>query len=185
MLATGVIGLRHLPIKSNPAIWRLEKEVQSLILKVVKESDGAKSEKDLLQMILEGAKDGHLSGDEMDRFIVVNYKNIYLVGYETIAVTASWTTLMLLASNRDWQANVHEKINQVCAGQSPDSDMNSKMKMEEQMTMVIHESLRLYPPAAIFSQEAQHDIKFGDVLVPKGVTAWTPFTLISTFGDPT
>ncbi|OWM77400.1 hypothetical protein CDL15_Pgr016797 [Punica granatum] len=164
--------IRQLPTKSNRAIWRLEKEVWSLILKVVKEREGAKSEKDLLQMILDGAKDGHLSSNEMDRFIVDNCKNIYQAGYETTAVVASWT-LMLLASNSDWQAKVREEIYQVCAGQPPNSATIRNMKTE-QMTMVIHKSLRLYPPVAIFSREAQQDIKFGDVLVPKGVTVWAP-----------
>ncbi|XP_031395494.1 cytochrome P450 714C2-like [Punica granatum] len=163
-------GFRQLPTKSNRAIWRLEKEVWSLILKVVKEREGAKSEKDLLQMILDGAKDGHLSSNEMDRFIVDNCKNIYQAGYETTAVVASWT-LMLLASNSDWQAKVREEIYQVCAGQPPNSATIRNMKT---MTMVIHKSLRLYPPVAIFSREAQQDIKFGDVLVPKGVTVWAP-----------
>ncbi|OWM77402.1 hypothetical protein CDL15_Pgr016799 [Punica granatum] len=50
MLATGILGLTHFSTKSNRAIWRLEKEVQSLILKVVKEREGAKSDKHLLQM---------------------------------------------------------------------------------------------------------------------------------------
>lgn len=40
--------------------------------------------------------------------------------------------------------------------------------------MVIYESLRLYPPVAIISREALQDMKFGDVLVPKGVTMWAP-----------
>lgn len=39
--------------------------------------------------------------------------------------------------------------------------------------MVIHESLRLYPPVAVVSREAFKDMKFGDILVPKGVNIWT------------
>lgn len=41
------------------------------------------------------------------------------------------------------------------------------------MTMVIQESLRLYPPAAFVSREAYGDIKIGNLMVPKGVCVWT------------
>ncbi|KAA8534509.1 hypothetical protein F0562_032026 [Nyssa sinensis] len=56
---------------------------------VVKERGEVASEEDLLQMILESATSSDLSQEAMDRFIVDNCKNIYLVGYETTAVD-SW-----------------------------------------------------------------------------------------------
>ena len=42
-----------------------------------------------------------------------------------------------------------------------------------QLTMVINESLRLYPPVAVVSREAFKDMKFGDINVPKGVNLLT------------
>ena len=81
----GVTIFRYLPTKSNRETWKLEKEVRSLILKVVKErKEGGASENYLLDMILGGA-----TNDETDRFIVDNCKNIYLAGYETTAVSAT------------------------------------------------------------------------------------------------
>ena len=38
--------------------------------------------------------------------------------------------------------------------------------------MIIHESLRLYPPSLIVTREALEDLKFGDIQVPKGVHVW-------------
>ena len=38
-----------------------------------------------------------------------------------------------------------------------------------QLTMVIHESLRLYPPVIGLQREALKDMKFGDINVPKSV----------------
>jgi cytochrome P450 len=64
---------------------------------------------------------------ETDRFIVDNCKNIYSAGYENTAVSATWT-LMLLASNPEWQARVRAEVVQVCGGQMPDADMVRKMK---------------------------------------------------------
>jgi cytochrome P450 len=168
-LPAGIPGVSYLPTKSNREIWKLQKEVRSLILKVVKERKEATSEKDLLQMILEGAVSSNLGQAATDRFIVDNCKNIYLAGYETTAVSGSWT-LMLLALNPEWQERVRAEVSEVCGGQLPDAEMVRKMKI---LTMVIHESLRLYPPVAIMSREAMEDMKFGDILVPKGVNVWT------------
>lgn len=122
-----MILCRHLPTKSNREAWALEKEAATLILQVVKERQTAGYEKDLLQMILEGAKNSDLSQEATDRFIVDNCKNIYLAGYETTAVTATWC-LMLLASNQEWQERVRAEVLQVCEGRIPDADMLLKMK---------------------------------------------------------
>ena len=42
-----------------------------------------------------------------------------------------------------------------------------------QLTMVIQEVLRLYPPGAFVSREAYEDIQIGNLHVPKGVCLWT------------
>ncbi|XWS66284.1 hypothetical protein CRYUN_Cryun05aG0186200 [Craigia yunnanensis] len=166
---SGIPGIRYLPINANREGWRLEKEIRALILKVVKERKEAKSEKDLLQMILESATSSDLGQAAADRFIVDNCKNIYLAGYETTAVSATWT-LMLLASNPEWQDKARAEVLEICGGESPDTDMLRKMKT---LTMVINESLRLYPPVPILSRELLENMKFGDIHVPKGVIIWT------------
>lgn len=117
-----------MPTKSNRETWKLEKEIKRLILNVVKERTEAGYEKDLLQMVLEGAKNSDLNKEAIDRFIVDNCKNIYLAGYETTAVSATWC-LMLLASNPQWQERIRSEVLQICNGQIPDSDMIRKMKM--------------------------------------------------------
>ncbi|KAG2669767.1 hypothetical protein I3843_14G048900 [Carya illinoinensis] len=178
ILYTGIPGMRYLPTKSNRESWELEKEVRSLILQVVKEREKASHEKDLLQMVLEGAKNSDLSKESTERFIVDNCKNIYLAGYETTAVSATWC-LMLLASNQEWQDRVRAEVLDICRGGNPDADMLRKMK---QLTMVIHESLRLYPPVPVVSREALKDMKFGDIDIPKGVNLWT--LVLTSHTDP-
>ncbi|KAM7521956.1 hypothetical protein LguiA_011858 [Lonicera macranthoides] len=178
VLATGIPGMRHLPTKGNREQWALEKEIRKLILEVVRERNEGGYEKDLLQMVLEGAKNSDLSQDTIDRFIVDNCKNIYLAGYETTAVSATWC-LMLLAANPEWQDRIRTEAIEICKGQIPNADMVRKMK---QLTMVINESLRLYPPVAVVSREALKDMKFGDINVPQGVNLWTLVTALHT--DP-
>ncbi|KAG6434977.1 hypothetical protein SASPL_106622 [Salvia splendens] len=177
IFATGT-GMRHLPTKSNREAWALEKEIKTLILDVVKQRDEAGFEKDLLQMVLEGARQSDLSHEAVDRFVVDNCKNIYLAGYETTAVSATWC-LMLLASNPDWQDRIRHEVANVCQGRLPDYKATMKMKL---LTMAINESLRLYPPVSVVSREALKDMKFGKLNVPKGVNLWTLVTTLHT--DP-
>ncbi|KAM7501684.1 hypothetical protein LguiB_000588 [Lonicera macranthoides] len=161
-------GISHIATKKNREAWALEKEIRMLILKVVNERNEAGHKKDLLQMILQGAKNSDMNEDLIDHFIVDNCKNMYMAGYETIATAAKWC-LMLLASNLEWQERVRAEILQVCKDQLPNDDMIQKMK---QLTMVINESLRLYPPGPIVSREALEDMRLGNLYVPKSVVLW-------------
>ncbi|XP_047154769.1 cytochrome P450 714C2-like isoform X2 [Vigna umbellata] len=172
-------GMCYLPTKTNREIWTLEKEVNEMILQVVKERKETSFEKDLLQMVLENVKDSKPSKEAIDDFIVDNCKNIYLAGYETTAVSATWC-LMLLAANPDWQDRVRAEVTEICRGRIPDFSMLGKMK---QLAMVIHEVLRLYPPVTVVSREALKDMKFGNLDVPKGFNLWIMVVSLHTNPD--
>lgn len=104
-----------------------------MILRAAKQrSTEATHEKDLMQMILEGAKnyddaDNLFSGYSRDSFIVDNCKSIYFAGHETTAVTASWS-LMLLATHPEWQARVRAEVLEIFRDGIPDADMFRSMK---------------------------------------------------------
>ncbi|CAN0923338.1 Cytochrome P450 714A1 [Linum grandiflorum] len=178
LLAKGYAGipvLRHLPTSKNREIWKLEKEINSMILEVVKRRAAAKSENDLLQMILEGATDAaSLNDGSLDKFIVDNCKAIYFAGQDTTSNTVSWT-LMLLAAHPEWQDRVREEVQQVCEDKVPDIHSVRKMKT---LTMVIQESLRLYPPAVFVVREVFRDIKVKNILVPKGMNIQVPISIL-------
>lgn len=175
----GVPGLRFLPTKNNRDIWKIEKEVNSMILKVLKQRVEASHEKDLLQMILEGAEssndhDGSSKKISRDKFMVDNCRNIYFAGQETTAIAASWS-LMLLAAHPDWQARVRAEVLERCGDGLPDADMLRSMKT---LTMVIHEALRLFPPAIFITRETLEDITLKDILIPKGTTIRIPISML-------
>ncbi|KAM6560018.1 hypothetical protein CsatA_029257 [Cannabis sativa] len=46
------------------------------------------------------------------------------------------------------------------------------------LTMVIQETLRLYPPGVFITRHALHDIQFKDILVPKGVNIQIPISIM-------
>ncbi|KAK2975294.1 hypothetical protein RJ640_026802 [Escallonia rubra] len=126
VLSADIPGMGLLPTKTNRERWALEKELRTLILNVVKERNEVGYKNDLLRTLLKGAKNGNLTQDLSERFIVHNYKNIYQAASQT-GITASWC-LMLLATNQEWQDCLRAEALQVCKGQMPNVDMILKMK---------------------------------------------------------
>ncbi|KNA16246.1 hypothetical protein SOVF_090910 [Spinacia oleracea] len=174
--------IRFLNTKVQKEVNSLEKEIESLIWEAVQErvqecSKRCSSEKDLMQWILEGAMDDpDLDKGSSKQLIVDNCKNIYFAGHESTAVAASWC-LMLLALHPEWQHNIRDEVNQFCGVNNDDRhllvpDVETLLKMKS-VTMVIQETLRLYPPAAFISREALEEFQMGDIVVPKGVCIWT------------
>lgn len=47
-----------------------------------------------------------------------------------------------------------------------------------QLQMIIHESLRLYPPATLLPRMAFEDIRLGDLHLPRGLSVWIPVLAI-------
>ncbi|CAN6344229.1 unnamed protein product [Urochloa humidicola] len=164
---------KYLPTKSNQEIRKLDQEVRLLILDLCKEhrsrshSNGVTHKSphnNLLHAIIDAA-DQRPSYSSAEDFIVDNCKNIYFAGHETTAVTATWC-LMLLAAHPDWQVRARAEALVVCRGQTRlDIDALRQLRI---LTMVIQETLRLYPPASLIMREALMDIKLGGVDVPRG-----------------
>ncbi|KAM1125003.1 hypothetical protein PS2_040092 [Malus domestica] len=136
-----------------------------MILKLVKQRVEASNEKDLLQMILEGAKSSADYNDlSHNKFIVDNCKTLFFAGHETIASTASWS-FMLLAAHPDWQARVHDEVLEICGDKPVNNEMLRKMKLK----MVIQEVLRLCAPAVFVTREALETVTLKNIVIPKGV----------------
>ncbi|PWA80366.1 cytochrome P450 714C2 [Artemisia annua] len=166
----GVPVLRYVPSKNNRETWKLENDINSRIIQVVKSSDEGTGGKDLLQTIIEAAKkDGGEANKwihiDSHKFVVDNCKSLYFAGYETTATSASWC-LMLLAKYPEWQSRCRAEVLDICRDKLPDMTMLQSMKM---LTMVIQEALRLYPPVAFTVRETLKDIKFKNILIPKGI----------------
>lgn len=142
-----------MPNKNNRQIWRLEKEIDTNISKLVKQCPNEGHEQDLLQMILEGAKnhegsDGLLSNSiSQEKFIIDNCKNIFFAGHETTAITASWC-LMLLATYQDWQDRARAEVLEVCGNGSPDASMLRSMKTVC-FTLKLHVSIKCIKSIAL------------------------------------
>ncbi|XP_003559786.1 cytochrome P450 714B1 [Brachypodium distachyon] len=179
-------GLLH----NNRDAWRLNRSVGKLILDTVNATE--KEENNLLNAMLrsaaaaaeagegDGEGGGGLSKAAAEDFVVDNCKNIYFAGYESTAITAAWC-LMLLALHPDWQRRVRGEV--LCelpddgTATLPDSSSLQKMK---QLTMVIQETLRLYPAGSVVSRQAlpRDGVTLGGVRVPGGVNVYVPVSTV-------
>ncbi|KAJ9691547.1 hypothetical protein PVL29_013659 [Vitis rotundifolia] len=149
----GIPFFRYLPTKENQDVRRLEKEIYASLIDIVKEHPETAFDK-MAQIIIESAKTGELGTSTPDQYIVDNYKDVYLAGFEVTVVATLWACL-------------YAEVLEVCGGHVLDTNMLGKMKL-----MVIQEVLRLYLGVAFVSRQALKDVKLGDILVPKGVNIW-------------
>uniref|UniRef100_A0ACD5W620 Uncharacterized protein n=8 Tax=Avena sativa TaxID=4498 RepID=A0ACD5W620_AVESA len=170
---------KYLPTKSNKEMRELEREVRLLILDVASRESSRSTNRnvctqttsnDLLRSIVDGARQCPGYPGTAEDFIVDNCKNIYFGGHETTAVAATWC-LMLLATHPEWQDRARAEALEVCRGHTGiDFDVLRRLKT---ITMVIQETMRLYPPASLMMREALVDVKLGGLDVPRGTIIQT------------
>lgn len=110
-------------------VWRLEKEINSMIIDIKNKHIGRPHDEDMLKVIMEGAKSAKLGPTAEDQFIVDNCKNLFLAGSEVPAVAAMWG-LMLLALHPEWQVRLRYEVHQVYGdGNIIDASILNKMKV--------------------------------------------------------
>lgn len=179
-----VPSLRYVPTAKNRRVWRLTKEIHSLILELARGrarrgAGRAENENDEPRDFLGSIIDNSSGQPRPDDFVVDNCKNIYFAGHETSAVTATWC-LMLLAAHPDWQDKARAEVLDVLgtgtgtgAGDplAPDFEAVSRMKT---LGMVVQETLRLFPPSSFVVREAFRDMSLGARRVPRGTYIFVP-----------
>ncbi|TYH33196.1 hypothetical protein ES332_D13G041900v1 [Gossypium tomentosum] len=89
-------------------------------------------------------------------------KTFYFAGQETVNSLLAWATL-LLAIHTDWQDKARAEVIEVFGNQNPDSEGMAKLKT---ITMIINETLRLYPPISGVIREVGREVQLGKLVLP-------------------
>ncbi|TMW91786.1 hypothetical protein EJD97_013895 [Solanum chilense] len=153
-------GFRYLPTKNNMMRWRIEKETRESVRRLIESSKGRENSKSLLSLLISASEEEHGFGMEE---VINECKTFYFAGKETTSVLLTWT-LLLLALHQEWQDKAREEVFRVCNGNNlPSAENLNDFKI---VTMILNETLRLYPPVVALTRGTSKDIKLGDLEIP-------------------
>ncbi|XP_058107927.1 cytokinin hydroxylase-like [Magnolia sinica] len=174
-------GSRFFPSKFNREIKALKSEVERLLMEIIQSRKdcvevgrSTSHGKDLLGILLDEMQKKRVGFSFNLQLLMDECKTFFFTGHETTALLLTWTT-MLLATNTSWQDKARAEVLQVCGKQPPSADHLSKFSL---LNMILNESLRLYPPAALLPRMAFEDISLGDLHIPQGLSIWIPVLAI-------
>lgn len=124
---------------------------------------------DLLQMLMDARYEDN--GEAMsNQQLLDEVKILFVAGHDTSGNALSWT-LYLLAKYPEWQKRLQKEVDEVLNGSVPGV---MDLKALEQVTQVIQESMRLFPPAWITDRMSIAEDHYQGVDIEKG-------TLLITF----
>lgn len=156
--------------KLREALDVLEGRVREMI--ALRRAQGF-SRPDLLSKLL-AAKDDETGAGMSDQQVRDEVLILFLAGHETTALAISWT-FHLLSQHPKVEAALVDELNTVLAGRDPTFEDLPRLKYAER---VVHESLRLYPPAWSLGREALAPFEMGGQRFEKGAWIWVlPWTM--------
>ncbi|KAK1678562.1 hypothetical protein QYE76_039410 [Lolium multiflorum] len=172
-------GFRYLPTKKNLQISKLDKEVRTMLMNIIKSRLAAKDTmgygNDLLGLMLEACAPEHgenplLSMDE----IIDECKTFFFAGHDTSSHLLTWT-MFLLSTHLEWQEKLRKEVLTECGNNVPTGDMLNKLKL---VNMFLLETLRLYGPVLALQRRAGSDLEVGGIRVPEGTGLAIPIATI-------
>ncbi len=150
-------------LRYNREVRRLDRLVFALI---DERRRSGEERSDLLSLLLRARdEDGTRMTDRQLRDEVVT---LFLAGHETTALTLSWS-FSLLSRHPEKRLALERELADVLDGRAPSVADLPRLRYTE---AVVHESLRLFPPAYVLGREAIEAGEIGGFAVPAGTTVF-------------
>ncbi|KAL0353883.1 UNVERIFIED_CONTAM: cytochrome [Sesamum angustifolium] len=178
-------GLRFLPTEKNKRMKEINREVQDVLRGIIQRREeamraGEKTGNDMLGILLESNSrevEGNGNREELGistKEVIDECKLFYFAGQETTSNLLVWTMVML-SIHQNWQTQAREEVLQVFGKSNPDFDGLNQLK---KVNLILHEVLRLYPPATTIARVTREKIKLGDTTLPAGTGLVLPILFI-------
>jgi cytochrome P450 len=163
----GVPLVADLPTPGKRRFERGLRTLDEVIYKMVEERRASgRDAGDLLSMLIAAEDEG--GGRMSQRQIRDEALTIFLAGHETTAAALTWT-FNLLTLNPAVEARLARELDEVLGGRAPEVGDLPKLKYTDG---VVHESMRLMPPAWAIGREPLEDCEIGGYHVPRGTQVW-------------
>ena len=152
------------PLPSHLRIEHNRKVLDETISEIINQRRNATGKfDDLLTMLME-VEDADTRERMTDKQLRDEVLTIFIAGHETTANALAFT-LYLLAKNPEAKKRLQKEIDELFTGREMTFE---KLQKLEYTTMVIKESMRLYPPAWMVPREAAKDDVIGGYQIKKG-----------------
>lgn len=159
--------LAGLPLATNRRYDRARERLDAAIRGIIaaRRASG-RDEGDLLSMLLRARDDegGGMTDEQLRDEVFI----LFVAGHETTALALSWTWMLLSQHPAAW-ARLGEELDRVLGDRPPTLADVPALKYTD---WVVHESMRLYPPAWSIGRESLEDVELGGVTVPRGSQLW-------------
>jgi cytochrome P450 len=155
----------HWPTPANRRAARAHDYLDRLVYRIIEqkraESDGRGGVLSLLLAAMD--EDGTRMIPEQVRDETMT---LFIAGHETTALALAWTW-HLLGENPAARARLEEELARVLAGRTPTFADLDRLPYTE---AVIHETLRLYPPAYVLTRTSLAPVELGGYAFPENTT---------------
>uniref|UniRef100_A0A1W7HBX9 Cytochrome P450 n=1 Tax=Scoparia dulcis TaxID=107240 RepID=A0A1W7HBX9_SCODU len=167
-------GLRFLPTKRNRMMWKLEKEIRNSVRALIEQSGNHReNSRNFITLLMQG--DGREREGLSVEEVVDECKTFYFAGKGTSARLLSWA-LLLLAMNQEWQDKIREEVFRACkSNELPTADNLIEFKL---VTMVLQETMRLYPPGPMLLRRTAKKMKLGGLDIPANTQFSVPIIAV-------
>jgi cytochrome P450 len=156
--------LQAIPTPANIRFRQAMRVIDAAVYGIIAERrDSGVKRNDLLQMLID-ARDEETGEGMSDKQMHDEVLTIFLAGHETTASLLGWT-FYLVGQSPEVKEKLESELAQVLGGRVPSFDDLNQLSYTGQ---VLHEALRMYPPAWMFARTAIKDDEIGGYPVPAG-----------------
>ncbi|EEF50709.1 cytochrome P450, putative [Ricinus communis] len=175
-------GIRNL-VKTGDDIEsdKLEKNIHDSFINMIKrrEEEATMGQADgfgsgFLGLLLKAHHDNNMAKKISVDDLIDECKTFYVAGRETTTSLITWI-LFLPAIHPDWQHKAREEVIEIFGSQHPRLDGLTRLKI---VSMIINETLRLYPPAVIFKRYVQRQVRLGKLILPANIVMEIPILAV-------